>query len=99
MICGKTIYLSRGNAQSAIDGQHNDKRKTKSNVKACYSYYCSDCDGYHITSNESKRKPKIKKSQNLTIETTLGLDIKRDNIHKSKTKNVIIHDLHKFKVK
>ena len=51
MICGKEIYNSRSKANSAIKGANKDNR----NNRLTTSYYCKDCDGWHVS---SKSKPK-----------------------------------------
>lgn len=98
MICGKTIYQTRQTAIDSIDGQHKDKRHIKSKVKPCYSYFCIDCNGWHITTNESK-KPKKKFVQDHTETLNNAGKFKRKGIEKSGNAHLIIHSRLNFKVK
>lgn len=98
MICGKVIYKTRSEAHDSINGQHNDKRPTSSKVKSGYCYFCNDCKGWHISSNEQKR-PKKKFSQDHTEQLSISEKFKKYNAFKSGTQNLIIHTRLNFKVK
>lgn len=90
MICGKNIFKSRQEAMMAINGFARDKRAGKSKVNHNASYFCVDCNGWHLTSSEQKR-PKIKPFKNHTEDIKSELTRGKENARKSNTQNLIIH--------
>ena len=65
MICGKTIYPTKESAISAIEGIKNDPT-SKANRKPQKTYWCGDCNGYHI---HSKQKKHVTKSKAKNLDT------------------------------
>lgn len=58
MICGKKIFTTREEAITAISsfqGLAGKKKKSKNQPRA--TYFCKECNGWHITSQGAK-KPK-----------------------------------------
>ena len=68
MICDKTIYLTKAEAQKAIKGLQKDKRKRAPKKKVQKVYWCEPCNGYHITSHTArKNRGKFTNTEDLHI--------------------------------
>jgi hypothetical protein len=55
MICGKIIFTSRTEANAALkgaNGKHSNEAKNRLNT----SYFCNDCNGWHIASRLARMK-------------------------------------------
>ncbi len=57
VMCGKVIYPTRKEAKDAIVGQNKD-RGHRSNNQPKFIYFCSGCDGWHVSSAKKKRAGK-----------------------------------------
>lgn len=60
MICGKIIFKTKNEAANAIAGMQSDTRPTKANRKPQNTYWCAECQGYHIHSKQKKKRYKVK---------------------------------------
>jgi hypothetical protein len=97
MVCGKEIYSTRKLAIAAMNGHNNDRRSTSSKIKLKYSYFCGDCNGWHLSSG-IRHKRKIRYIQdNSNINHSEKKKAKQSKA--SGTKNFIVHDRLKFKIK
>lgn len=98
MVCGKTIYTIREEAAKAISGINSSTRIKTDTGKLKGSYFCQDCNGWHISSgfkqSKSKKIPYV-----INDEVNSSQRIKKHNDEKSGTKNLIIHTRLNFKVK
>ena len=91
MICGKTIYATSRDAIEAIKGMLGNM-DGRSKRHASRAYFCEDCNGYHLHT-ENKAKKQKSNSQDVNTESVE----KKENDRKFKT--LIIHEARKFKVK
>lgn len=65
MICGKVIYSSRTEANVALkgaNGKHSNENKNRLNA----SYFCNDCNGWHIASRMNRMKKQKKPEETIT---------------------------------
>lgn len=97
MICGKQIYSTRRDAGDAIKGLQNDSRKGRSKTQPYYSYFCKDCNGWHLASNIIRKK-KIKFIQDDQNIASAKREKQASDV-KSGTKNFVIHNRLNFRVK
>lgn len=95
MICGKTIYKTREEASNAMAG-FNSSLRSKSKLKG--SYFCKECDGWHVTAgfkqSKQKRVPFV-----VSADVNSAQSTKRKSDSNSGTKNLIVHTRLNFKVK
>lgn len=63
MICGKHIFRSRDEAAAAMVGVNRDKRPGRSQNRLTTTYFCKDCEGWHIASRNNKHIPKHKSKE------------------------------------
>lgn len=98
MICGKVIYPTRQVAVDAIRGLMADNQNRngtfRSNKQPSRSYFCNECKGWHLHTENKKQNIKKIKAQRTKHET--DVDDKPRNYHK---RLLIIHDPMKFKIK
>ena len=59
MACEKISYSSREAAINSIQGIKKDKRAHASKRKPVRAYRCSECDGWHISSNTRHKIKKV----------------------------------------
>lgn len=78
MPCGKTIYTERKKAVEAINGKNSSGR----GKMTAGTYFCSDCNGWHIY---SQGKKKMKKCD----ETNHELKTHPDHHDKQKDQGVL----------
>lgn len=93
MICGKTIYATSRDAIEAIKGLMKDNMLKGSKMPS-RAYFCDDCQGYHVTTENKKHhipKSKVPKE----IDTTHPNTKRNESGHKT----LVIHEARKFKVK
>lgn len=64
-MCDKVTYTDRDAAAAAIKGLQKDKHTRHSNRFPSTTYFCEDCNGWHIASQQrsKKRKPFIGKPE------------------------------------
>lgn len=95
MICGKTIYPTREDAANAMAG-FNSSIRAKSKLKG--SYFCNDCEGWHVSSGYKQSK---KKRIPFIVSENVNSAQKqyKKQVNKSGTKNLIVHTRLNFKVK
>ena len=96
MICGKVIFKTRIEANDAIIAFQKDFRAEAGLNRPSYSYFCDDCNGWHIAS-KTKPKKRTKRTQSESVQN-LSEFVKPDLMIKSKLKRMIIHDRN-FKIK
>lgn len=63
MICGKHIFSSRDEAAASMVGINKDKRPGRSQNRLSTTYFCPDCQGWHIASRCNKRVSKSKSKE------------------------------------
>ena len=97
MICGKTIYFSRNLANEAISGLQVDKRYNRSNKRPSRSYFCDDCQGWHIHTENKIKAVKLKSKQRTQKESNSKPEETRKMERDMKV--LVIHNPRKFKVK
>lgn len=95
MICGKSIYATREEAARAMGG-FNSSIRAKSKLKG--SYFCKDCNGWHLSSGNKQSKQK-KISYVVSDDVNSAQRAYKESVSKSGNKNIIIHDRLNFKVK
>lgn len=66
MPCGKEIYTERSKAVEAINGKNASGRKH--NRMPAGTYFCKDCNGWHIYS-QGKKKMKKRDETNHELKT------------------------------
>lgn len=71
MICGKHIFKSRDEASKAIKGANKDRRPGQSVNRLNTTYFCKDCNGWHIASKCKKFGSKKKFTEVQTNPETL----------------------------
>jgi len=91
MICGKTIYETSRLAIEAIKGMLGDM-DGRSRKQPSRAYFCEDCNGYHV---HTENKPKKQKSNSQEVNT----ESVEKKYNDRKFKTLIIHEARKFKVK
>src|SRR5258708_6036972 len=98
MICGKIIFKTKEEAGSSLSGMNEDNTKGRAKRQPHQIYYCSECDGFHLT---SKRKKSF--DRNTTFESNLTRKIQVENERKSGNKmlkirnfNILLPDLRSF---
>jgi hypothetical protein len=67
MICGKVTYQNQHEAEDSIKGISKDKGATRSKKYPVRAYFCSDCRGWHLTSD--KKKSHAPKSVTVEVHT------------------------------
>ena len=59
-MCEKVIYDSRDEANEALLGINRRKKEVlgerEQKSPLTYSYYCNECEGWHLTSKDDKAK-------------------------------------------
>lgn len=63
MICGKQIFPSRDAANFQMVGVNKDKRPGRSVNRLNTTYFCRDCNGWHVASRCKKFGTKNKSTQ------------------------------------
>lgn len=63
MICGKHIFPSRDEAAASMVGINKDKRPGRSQNRLTTSYFCNDCQGWHIASRCNKHVSNTKSKE------------------------------------
>lgn len=100
MICGKQIYKTNKEAIEAIKGIMKDDRIVKSNRRASRAYFCDECQGWHLHTENKKeklRRDRLNQRHKQEVKTDLiDSKTKQNNIGQN---TLIIHDARKFKVK
>lgn len=100
MICGKVIYPTIRDAVDAIKGLMNDNQDRnatfRSNKLPSRAYFCDDCQGYHLHTENKKQVVKKIKAQRTKSE--IDSDHSKHEI-KRERQTLIIHDRLKFKIK
>lgn len=98
MVCGKIIFSNRMDAITAMNGVHLDKRPNKSKNKQTYSYFCTDCNGWHLASNRKTKKRTVSFVQN-DVEVNSSQKAHHDQAIKANNQSLIVHSRLNFKVK
>lgn len=57
MTCGKIFYYTRGEAKKAM--KHINRIRNKEDKKLTGVYRCSNCGGYHMTSQDKSKRVKL----------------------------------------
>ena len=96
MICGKTIYPDSRAAIEAIKGILSEKQ-TRGNKLPSKAYFCDECQGYHVQTENKKSKVNDWAAQRFSKEVNSEPEGKKNN--DKKFKELIIHEARKFKVK
>lgn len=60
MICGKIIYTSRSEASKVIRGVNKNPRHGDTPNRLNTTYYCDACQGWHVASRCTKKKPRTR---------------------------------------
>lgn len=98
MICGKVIYLNIKAAIAAIKGLMGDNQDRNNTLRSkkipSRAYFCDECQGYHL--HTENKKQVIKKLKRQKTKQEIGIDEKPRNWDK---RPLIIHDPLKFKIK
>ena len=98
MICGKVIYPTRQVAVDAIKGMmadNQDRNGTfRSNKLPSRSYFCAECKGWHLHTENKKQAVRKLKAQRTKQEVHAD-----EKPHNHDKRLLIIHDPKKFKIK
>lgn len=101
MICGKVIYPDIQTAIKAINGlmaDNQDRNATfRSKKLPSRAYFCHECQGYHLHTENKKQVVKKMKMQRTKPEVD---SIEHKKLEKKcERQTLIIHDRLKFKIK
>lgn len=69
MICGKQIFPSRDAANAQMVGVNKDKRPGRSVNRLNTTYFCKECNGWHIASRCKRFGTKSKSTEMHTDPT------------------------------
>lgn len=81
MICGKIIFQTKEEAGLSLIRMNEQKRKNKAKRQPHIVYYCTDCNGFHLS---SKRRKKFGKTH--TTETHTSDEMQKIQLKKSGSK-------------
>ena len=90
MICGKIIFDTKEEAGLSLIRMNEQKRKGKAKRQPRLVYFCTECNGYHLSSKRKKNYSKTRTFEQHTFQEKQQREVRKSGNKTLKIRNYTI---------